>query len=79
MTHLRRHCFRSAHFQLGKLLLLATVCPLAAADLKPAEILHSMQRVADWQLANPSTHAVHDWTQAPFYLGLVNFWASITT
>ena len=29
-----------------------------------------MKRVADWQLANPSRHAVHDWTQAPFFLGL---------
>lgn len=73
MIHLPRPCFRPALCHLRKLLLLATVCPLAAADPKPAEVLQSMKRVADWQLANPSTHAVHDWTQAPFYLGLANF------
>ena len=54
------------------LLVLATICPLAAADPKPAEILKDMERVADWQIANPSKHAVHDWTQAPFFLGLTN-------
>ncbi len=58
----------------GKFLLivLATICPLAAADPKPAEILKDMTRVADWQIANPSKHAIHDWTQAPFFLGLSN-------
>lgn len=52
------------------LLVLATVSPLAAADPKPADILGDMKRVADWQIANPSKHAIHDWTQAPFFLGL---------
>ncbi len=61
-------------FVFGKFLLLAlaTVSPLAAAEPKPAEIYQDMKRVADWQISNPSPHAVHDWTQAPFYLGLVN-------
>jgi len=57
-------------------MLLAAVCgfalPLAAADPKPAEIIRDMKRVADWQLENPSKHPVHDWTQAPFFLGLGN-------
>ncbi|MEY3896376.1 MAG: hypothetical protein RLZZ214_1896, partial [Verrucomicrobiota bacterium] len=62
----------SRRFTFGKLALifLATVCPLAAADPKPAEILKDMKRVADWQIANPSKHKIHDWTQAPFFLGL---------
>ena len=57
---------------LGKclLLLLAAVSPLAAADPTPETILKDMRRVADWQLANPSNHPLHDWTQAPFFLGL---------
>ncbi len=55
---------------LGMLLLLAAICPLRAAEPKPETILNDMKRVADWQIANPSTHRVHDWTQAPFYLGL---------
>ena len=52
------------------LLLLATVAPLAAANPAPSAILKDMRRVADWQLANPSKHPLHDWTQAPFFLGL---------
>jgi rhamnogalacturonyl hydrolase YesR len=35
-------------------------------------VVRDMKRVADWQLANPSQHKLHDWTQAPFFLGLVN-------
>ena len=54
------------------LLLLTTICPLSAADPQPAEILKDMERVADWQIANPSKHKIHDWTQAPFFLGLAN-------
>jgi rhamnogalacturonyl hydrolase YesR len=35
----------------------------APADLSPKSILDVMQRVADWQLANPSKHKLTDWTQ----------------
>ena len=58
----------------GKLaaILLSTIAPLVAADPKPADILRDMKRVADWQIANPSKHKIHDWTQAPFFLGLTN-------
>lgn len=63
-----------SRFRKFLLLLLATICPLAAADPRPAEILKDMQRVADWQLANPSKHKIHDWTQAPFFLGLANLY-----
>lgn len=56
----------------GILLLLVAICPLVAAELKPEAILSDMERVADWQIANPSKHPAHDWTQAPFYLGLAS-------
>ncbi|MEI7910273.1 MAG: glycoside hydrolase family 88 protein [Verrucomicrobiota bacterium] len=56
------------------LLLLASVAPLAAEDPIPRDILKDMRRVADWQLSNPSKHPRHDWTQAPFYLGLENLY-----
>lgn len=58
----------------GKVLLfaLATASPLFAADPKPEEIVKDMKRVADWQIGNPSKHAVHDWTQAPFFMGLAS-------
>jgi rhamnogalacturonyl hydrolase YesR len=52
--------------------LLASVLGGSAAEPTPAAILKDMKRVADWQLANPSKHPVHDWTQAPFFLGLAN-------
>jgi rhamnogalacturonyl hydrolase YesR len=32
-------------------------------EIKPIAILNVMQRVADWQLANPSKHRPTDWTQ----------------
>ena len=38
---------------------------------KPEEVLATMKKVADWQLANPSKHPVNDWTQAPYLAGLV--------
>jgi unsaturated rhamnogalacturonyl hydrolase len=31
----------------------------------------AMRRAADWQLANPSKHPAWDWTQAPFYSGVM--------
>ena len=34
----------------------------AAADISPKAVLDVMQRVADWQLANPSKHKPTDWT-----------------
>ncbi|MEO5914366.1 MAG: glycoside hydrolase family 88 protein [Luteolibacter sp.] len=74
MHHLKSHSSGPRGSKFGKVLLfaLAAVSPLIAADPKPAEIVKDMKRVADWQIENPSKHAVHDWTQAPFFLGLVN-------
>ena len=57
-------------FRQPLLFLLVAVAPPAAADPQPAAILKDMRRVADWQLANPSKHPLHDWTQAPFFMGL---------
>ncbi|WP_182915755.1 glycoside hydrolase family 88 protein [Massilia cavernae] len=44
----------------------AAVKPAAAVNQadSPAQVLDLMQRVADWQLAHPSTHPEDDWTQA---------------
>ena len=41
------------------------------ADLTPAAVLSTMERVADWQLANPSTHLPTDWTQGAGYTGMM--------
>ncbi|MCF7955285.1 MAG: glycoside hydrolase family 88 protein [Phycisphaerae bacterium] len=38
--------------------------------LQPAQIKTVMARVADWQLANPSTHAATDWTHGALFAGL---------
>jgi unsaturated rhamnogalacturonyl hydrolase len=36
-------------------------------------IVAAMTAVADWQLANPSSHKLWEWHQAPFWAGLVTF------
>jgi len=61
---------------LARILLLAMIplTQVSAADPEPRAILHEMQRVADWQIAHPSSHPASDWTQAPFYLGLENLY-----
>lgn len=43
----------------------------AAAPMTPAAVLTTMQRVADWQLANPSKHKTTDWTQGAGYAGFM--------
>lgn len=48
--------------------------PLGAAEPTAPAVIRDMRRVADWQLQNPSQHALHHWTQAPFYLGLANLY-----
>ncbi|QGZ39939.1 rhamnogalacturonyl hydrolase YesR [Pseudoduganella flava] len=39
--------------------------------LAPAAVLATLERVADWQLANPSRHRPDDWTQAVGYTGFM--------
>ena len=43
----------------------------AVPDISPKAVLDVMQRVADWQLANPSTHKTTDWTQGAGYAGVM--------
>ncbi len=43
----------------------------AAPELSPQAVLDVMQRVADWQLANPSKHKTTDWTQGAGYDGIM--------
>jgi len=50
------------------------VLPCSAQDQSTpsaANILKTMERVADWQLANPSSHAPGDWTQGAGYTGMM--------
>lgn len=44
--------------------------PLSGA-IEPRAILTAMERVADWQLANPSRHRPTDWTQGAGYTGMM--------
>ncbi len=53
---------RSATFVAGILLAATLHSPAQSAALAPKPILEVMQRVADWQLANPSKHKPTDWT-----------------
>lgn len=44
---------------------------LCARAYESKEIIASMQKVADWQLANPSRHPATDWTQGAGYAGMM--------
>src|ERR1700722_2335032 len=43
----------------------------SSQDISPQTVLTVMQRVADWQLANPSLHKTTDWTQGAGYDGFM--------
>jgi rhamnogalacturonyl hydrolase YesR len=43
----------------------------AASVQSPEQILSTMKRVADWQIANPSSVEPRDWIVAPYYIGLL--------
>ncbi len=49
-----------------------SLTPSGTAAPTVESVTSQMKRVADWQLDHPSKHPITDWTQAPFYLGLVN-------
>lgn len=40
-------------------------------QVNPAEVLGTMERVADWQLAHPARHRTTDWTQGALYAGMM--------
>jgi len=39
--------------------------------ITPSAVLTIMEKVADWQLANPSKHPSTDWTQGAWYAGMM--------
>jgi unsaturated rhamnogalacturonyl hydrolase len=43
----------------------------AAEKIEPKGVLEIMERVADWQLANPSKHPLTHWPQAALYTGFM--------
>ncbi len=45
--------------------------PALSAAIEPEAVLKAMERVADWQLANPSAHKPTDWTQGAGYAGIM--------
>jgi unsaturated rhamnogalacturonyl hydrolase len=52
----------------------APVRPVPFNDaLEPGAIVEVMTAVAEWQLAHPSEHPRWDWTQAPFWSGVMAF------
>jgi unsaturated rhamnogalacturonyl hydrolase len=53
--------------------LLRAAAPLTVppADFTPGTVLSVMEQVADWQLANPSTHSPTDWTQGAGDTGMM--------
>ena len=51
--------------------LAATITTSLSPDLKPLPVLTAMQRVADWQLANPATPKTTGWIQAAGEAGMM--------
>jgi unsaturated rhamnogalacturonyl hydrolase len=49
----------------------ATAPPVNHTGFKPGDVLAAMERVADWQLANPSRHRPTEWTQGAGYTGIM--------
>ncbi len=41
--------------------------------IEPRALVMAMTRVAEWQLANPSSHKPYEWHVAPFWSGLARF------
>jgi len=68
---LRAACFASAAVlcQFGSAQ--AQGAPGLSDEIKPAAVLAVMERVADWQLANPSVHPATDWTQGAGDAGML--------
>jgi unsaturated rhamnogalacturonyl hydrolase len=52
-------------------LCLSSLVAAASAAPAPKDVLGVMERVADWQLANPSKHKPTDWTCAAGYAGFM--------
>src|SRR5258705_162425 len=42
-----------------------------SAELTPGAVLGVMEKVADWQLANPSAHKPDEWTVGALYTGMM--------
>ena len=42
-----------------------------AAIVRPASVLATMKKVADWQLAQPSPRGTDDWTYGALYAGMM--------
>ncbi len=49
----------------------AKTFPALSDAIAPKDLLTTMERVADWQLANPSPHKPTDWTQGAGYTGIM--------
>jgi rhamnogalacturonyl hydrolase YesR len=49
----------------------AAALPALSNSITPEAVLTAMERVADWQLANPSKHPATDWTQAAGDTGMM--------
>jgi rhamnogalacturonyl hydrolase YesR len=48
-----------------------TNLPPLSDVIQPNAVLTAMERVADWQLANPSKHKPTDWTEGACYAGMM--------
>jgi rhamnogalacturonyl hydrolase YesR len=61
----------STQFQSPAQSLATTLTTSLSSEIKPLPVLTAMQRVADWQLANPATNATTGWIQAAGEAGMM--------
>jgi rhamnogalacturonyl hydrolase YesR len=48
----------------------AQIVSTTVPSILPRDVLASMEQVADWQLAHPSSHPATHWPQSAFYVGV---------
>ena len=70
-THMKNSLFCHASCIAGIFLAVTLQAQTSSPQVSPKAVLDVMQRVADWQLANPSKHKATDWTQGAGDAGLM--------
>ena len=69
--HMKKSLLHYASGLAGLFLAVTLPAQTLSPEVSPKPVLDVMQRVADWQLANPSKHKATDWTQGAGDAGMM--------